>query len=139
MYFCICLRTKNATEWHLIRSTPCRLGASRRRLREALRPRVPVVGVAGYRADQWQRLRLLAADAHGLHDIYVEWEAAATERLADLRPCGMLVQPVLVDIDQLAEWCHERHQTMDGKACSEFVADKVQERGSGRHDRGGHP
>ncbi len=53
------------------------------------------------------------------------------ERLADFRARGMLVQPVLVDIDELALWCRERHQAMDGKARSEFVAEKVQERGSG--------
>lgn len=97
-------------------------------------PAPPVVGVAWYRADQWQRLRSLAADAHVLHDTYAEWEAAAVERLAELRALGMLVQPVPVDIDELAQWCRERHQAMDGKARSQFVAEKVQERGPERHD-----
>jgi hypothetical protein len=98
-----------------------------------------VVGVAWYRADQWQRLRSLAADAHVLHDTYAEWEASAMERLADFRARGMLVQPVPVDIDELVQWCRERHKAMDGKARSQFVAEKVQEQGSERHDRGGHP
>ena len=86
-----------------------------------------VVGVAWYRADQWQRFRSLAADTHLLHDTYAEWEASALERLADFRACGMLVRPVPVDIDELAQWCRERHQAMDGKARSEFVVEKVQE------------
>jgi hypothetical protein len=76
-------------------------------------------------------LRSLAADAHVLHDTYAEWEAAAMERLAELRALGMLVQPVPVDIDELAQWCRERHQAMDGKARSQFVAEKVQEQSSG--------
>ncbi len=94
-------------------------------------PAPPVVGVAWYRADQWQRLRSLAADAHVLHDTYAEWEAAAMERLAELRALGMLAQPVPIDIDELAQWCRERHQAMDGKARSLFVAEKVQRQSSG--------
>lgn len=94
-------------------------------------PAPRVVGVAWYRADQWQRLRSLAADAHALHDTYAEWEAAALKRLADFRARGMLVRPVPVDIDELAQWCRERHQAMDGKARSQFVAEKVQQQGSG--------
>jgi hypothetical protein len=97
------------------------------------KPAPMLVGVAWYRADQWERLRSLAADAHVLHDTYAEWEAAALERLADFRARGMLIEPVPVDIDELAQWCREHHQAMDGKARSAFVAEKVQEQGSGSH------
>jgi hypothetical protein len=86
-----------------------------------------VVGVAWYRADQWQRLRSLAADAHVLHDTYTEWEASALERLADFHAGGVPIQPVLIDIDELAQWCREHNRPLDTQARSAFAAEKVQE------------
>jgi len=90
-----------------------------------------VLGIAWYRAEQWQRFRSLATDTDALHDTYAEWEAAATEKLGELRALGIDAQPVLIDIDELARWCRERDRAIDGAARAQFVAEKVQEASKG--------
>jgi hypothetical protein len=101
--------------------------------RPARRPQARLaLGVAWYRAEQWQRFRALAADKDALHDRYVEWEAAATEKVRELRARGIDVQPVLIDVEELAQWCQDRKMAIDGAARSQFVAEKVQKASEGR-------
>jgi hypothetical protein len=86
-----------------------------------------VLGVAWYRADQWQRFRALASDREALHDTYAEWEASALEKLRELRTLGIAARAVPIDIDELAQWCSERKRTLDSAARAQFVAEKVQQ------------
>jgi len=96
--------------------------------RPARRTQLPMVlGVAWYRADQWQRFRLLASDRDSLHDSYAEWEANAIEKLRELRTLGIAARAVPIDIDELAQWCRERNLAIDSAARAQFVAEKVQE------------
>lgn len=90
-----------------------------------------VLGIAWYRAEQWQRFRSLATDRDALHDTYAEWEAAATEKLGELRALGINAQPVLVDVDELARWCLDHNLAFDGAARSQFVAEKIEEASKG--------
>src|SRR5690242_16216673 len=85
------------------------------------------LGVAWYRADQWQRFRALATDADALHDTYAEWEANAIEKLRELRTLGIAARAVPIDIEELAQWCRERKLALDSAARAQFVAVKVQE------------
>jgi hypothetical protein len=86
-----------------------------------------VLGVAWYRADQWQRFRALASDRDALHESYAEWEASAIEKLRELGTLGIVARAVLIDIDELVQWCRERKLAVDGAARAQFVAEKVQE------------
>src|SRR5215213_803981 len=86
-----------------------------------------VLGVAWYRADQWQRFLALASDRDALHDSYAEWEASAIEKLGELRRLGIAARAVPIDIDELAHWCRERKLAVDGAARAQFVAEKVQQ------------
>jgi hypothetical protein len=86
-----------------------------------------MLGVAWYRADQWQRFRTLASDRNALHESYAEWEASAIEKLRELRTLGIVARAVLIDIDELVHWCRERKLAIDGAARAQFVAEKVQE------------
>ena len=100
--------------------------------RRARNPHSMVLGIAWYRADQWQRFRAIAADKDALHDTYTEWETAATEKLRELRALGIAAQPVLIDVDELVRWCHDHDLAIDGAARSQFVAEKV------RNEHGEH-
>jgi hypothetical protein len=95
-----------------------------------------VLGIAWYRPEQWKQFRAIAADADALHDTYKQWETAATEKLRELRALGYTVQPVMIDLDELARWCRDHHLAIDGAARSQFVADKVQEANSKHQDIG---
>ena len=100
--------------------------------RPAARSHAPMVlGIAWYRGEQWPRFRSLATDTDALHDTYAEWEAAAIEKMGQLRALGLDAQPVLIDVDELARWCRERNQAIDGAARAQFVAEKVQEASKG--------
>jgi hypothetical protein len=107
----------------------------RKRAKPATRPTRParqaqlpmVLGVAWYRADQWQRFRALASDRASLHDTYAEWETSAIEKLRELRSLGIVARAVPIDIDELAHWCREHKLAIDSAARAQFVAEKVQE------------
>jgi hypothetical protein len=86
-----------------------------------------VLGVAWYRADQWQRFRTLASDTDALHETYTEWETNALEKLRELHALGIAARAVPIDVDALAQWCHEHNLAVDSAARAQFVAEKVQE------------
>jgi len=90
-----------------------------------------MLGIAWYRAEQWQRFLSLATDRDALHDTFAEWEAAATEKMGELRALGIVAQPVLVDVDELARWCRDHNLAFDSAARSQFVAEKLQEANKG--------
>lgn len=48
----------------------------------------PVVGIAWYRPQQWQRLREVAVDIDMIEQTHAEWLAVATKTLNDLRREG---------------------------------------------------
>ncbi len=84
------------------------------------------LGVTWYRADQWPRLRAIAADPEVLEETHAAWLAEVTQRLKELEQRGISVQPVEVDVDELEAWCRQRRRRVDAAARAEFVAIKVQ-------------
>jgi hypothetical protein len=86
-----------------------------------------VLGVAWYRADQWQRFRALASDIDALHETYAEWETNAIEKLRELHALGIVARAVPIDVDELAQWCRERNLALDSAARAQFVVEKVQQ------------
>lgn len=84
-----------------------------------------VVGVAWYRAEQWDRLRQIAVDGESMHESYDEWHAEATQRLRQLQFRGIKARKVDVDLDELIAWCDRRQLPLDGSARSQFVAVKA--------------
>lgn len=87
----------------------------------------PIVGVAWYSKEQWNRLRELADDKDALNDSYEEW----LERWNEFTKRGPISKDRLlkveVDVDDLARWCQFRNRLLDGKARSEYVMRKVSE------------
>jgi hypothetical protein len=88
------------------------------------------VGFTWYQREQWARLRELAADAPALEESYDDWVASAERALASVRARGLTVERVVVDVDEMAEWCRRAGRPFDSKARSEYVADFMRTRKS---------
>ena len=85
------------------------------------------VGIAWYLPEQWEKLRKISADRADLEETHAEWLAIATESLLNFKHMGITVQPVEVDVDELAHWCKRRKRPVNATARSRFVAVKLAE------------
>jgi hypothetical protein len=88
-----------------------------------------LAGYAWYQEDQWDRLHEVCPDSDDFPAGYQEWLEFANERFEQLSQKGhhqnMMVVKVLVDVDELLEWCRTRRLQPNGQARSQFVAEKV--------------
>jgi hypothetical protein len=108
-----------------------RLMAKRRKKRPSSRKRMqqgPIVGIAWYTPDQWDRLKLVADDSDALDDTHKDWLKNASGRLREFKQKGYQVVKVSIDIDEWVAWCQENGKVLNGAARSEFTSEKVSER-----------
>ena len=91
-----------------------------------------VSGVAWYRAEQWPRLPEVSVDSSELERTYDEWQAMATNRLAELARAGVWARKVDVDVDELVEWCRSEGRQVDGAARAAFAALKLRQASEGQ-------
>jgi hypothetical protein len=87
-----------------------------------------VIGVAWYRAEQWDRLREISVDRDKLEETYEEWLASAEEALRQIRRSGKYAEKVAVDVGELLAWCRARNLDVDGKARAQYVAEMLRQR-----------
>jgi hypothetical protein len=87
-----------------------------------------VTGVAWYRAEQWQRLRVGAADVENLEENHEAWLQTAERLLRKGIPSDLTVEKVDVDIEELLAWCNARDLPVDGKARSRYVSEKLRQK-----------
>jgi hypothetical protein len=88
-------------------------------------PAHTVVGVAWYRAEQWERLREVADDPERLEMPYEEWQQGAEEALQRLTKEGLDPIPVPVDVEALIQWCREHNRPIDGNTRAEYAAHRL--------------
>ena len=84
-----------------------------------------IVGIAWFRAEQYEMLRALAADSDKMANTYEEWLANITKTMDHLRQNGMVVRRVDVEVTALVAWCEQRGIPLDGKARSIYAAEHV--------------
>jgi hypothetical protein len=87
----------------------------------------PVVAIVWYRAEQWQRVRDIAADSDEFEDSYIEWLLLAEEKAKKLKGRGLRVEKVDLDSEKLILWCNERGLENDAKARSLYAAERLSE------------
>jgi hypothetical protein len=87
-----------------------------------------VTGVAWYRAEQWQRLREVAADVENLEESHEAWLQTAESLLREGIPSDLTVEKVEVDIEELLAWCIARNLPVDGKARTRYVSEKLRQK-----------
>lgn len=85
----------------------------------------PIVGVAWYRPQQWQRLRQISADVEQLEESYHEWLVVASAHFRELQESGFNVRKVDVDVEDLVEWCKQRGRPLNGEARVDYVTTRI--------------
>lgn len=83
--------------------------------------------LAWYKRPQWPRLRELSAEPAKLAETYDEWLAQAQAQLAELRARGLGVKRVIVDVEELADWCRRNGRPVDPAAAAAFAATLVEQ------------
>lgn len=90
-------------------------------------PREVVLGIAWFRADQWELLRSLSTDADVLEPTHAQWEKLARKTLRDLGRQGVLARKVDVDVEQWQAWCVAQQRTLDASARAAYAAAQLRD------------
>lgn len=85
------------------------------------------IGVACYYRNQWEQFLATADDPEILESTWEEWRENADRCINMLRAAGFDVVEVLVDIDELNEYCRKHHLPNNAETRSRYVALYVRE------------
>jgi hypothetical protein len=79
------------------------------------------LGVAWFRAEDYQRIREISDDE--MISTFEEWEAKMTKRLPSFEAPGIILEKVIVDPDELLDFARQFHAgKIDTKVRSAFAA-----------------
>jgi hypothetical protein len=81
------------------------------------------MGVAIYCADQWDRFLASAQDREKLAGTWLEWREVLEESKRNMRAIGIEPIEVLVDVDELTEYCAKQGLPNIGGTRAQFVAE----------------
>lgn len=84
-------------------------------------PGKPVVAVAWYKPEQWDRLREASEDRDKLESTYEEWHKSAKKSLVKLAASGVRPVRVTIDVEELVKWCQDHDKKVDAESRAEFV------------------
>jgi len=96
-------------------------------MRRRRRNREFKIGVACYRRDQWEQFLATADDSENLESTWEEWRKNADKCINILRSSGLKVVEVIVDIDELNEYCRKNNLPNNSSTRSSYVAQYVKE------------
>lgn len=86
-----------------------------------------VIGVAWYELEQWEKLRLVAADPNLLEETYEEWVAMAENSLLKMTTTRVTLTRIFINTDKLVKWCEEQSVPINSSARARYAAMKLQE------------
>lgn len=84
------------------------------------------LGLACYRHDQWQQLLATAEDSEDLESTWEEWRENANNFINKLKANGIHVEEVLIDVNDLNEYCHIHNLPNNAETRSEYVTRLLQ-------------
>lgn len=85
---------------------------------------ISTVNLAYYKEKDWKRFLESIDDKDSMHNTWEEWHKAYLKTKKDLISHGFIVKDFVVDIDELINYCKMRRIINDGKARSQFVANR---------------
>ena len=88
-----------------------------------LKNRSTNVGVACFHRDQWQLLLNTAEDIENLESTWEEWKRSETRLIKEMKNQGCDVKEVLVDVNDLNEYCRIHKLPNNARARSRYVAE----------------
>jgi len=91
-----------------------------------VRERNIMIGIklAYYRKKDWKRFVRIIADRESMHGTWNDWHKDFEKAKRDLINQGFEVVDIVVDLNELTEYCRLRGIKNDGKARSQFVQEK---------------
>ena len=84
-----------------------------------------IVGIAKYRTEDWERLQEISDDKDQLEDTWFEWKDSIHRFEDDLRQRGIDYEEIMIDLDELIEYCRRQGLKIDSESRSRFTADKL--------------
>lgn len=82
------------------------------------------VNLAYYRERDWDRLLSIVYDRESMHNTWHEWHQSFNKTKKELKLTGLTVNEFEVNLDELIKYCFENGMLIDGKARSQFVANR---------------
>ena len=82
------------------------------------------IKLAYYRKKDWKRFVKINDDRESMHDSWHDWHKDFKKTKRYLTNQGFEVVDIVVDLDELIEYCKLRGIKNDGKARSQFVQTK---------------
>ena len=79
------------------------------------------VKIAYYRRKDWKRFLKMADDSEKMHDSWDGWNGQAEKLKQELTNKGFNVAYVVVDLDELTQYCKHHKIKNNGEARSQFV------------------
>jgi hypothetical protein len=103
----------------------CPFWAHRRR---PLEPRATVLtAIATYRQDQWETLLAAAADRDTMDETWEKWNAGIEKLIAGLEARSIPYVRVLLDVEEIEQFCEEQGIPNDAKARSNLAIRKAEQ------------
>ncbi len=84
-----------------------------------------IFGIAWYRKDQWELLRMVSDKPEILEDTYEEWLINANKLKDNLEQLGITAKEVDIDINDVVLWCKSINNTINSKSITEYVTLKL--------------
>ena len=83
-----------------------------------------MVNIAYYRPEDWNRFINSIDDKKSMHESWEEWFLSFLKTKNELISMGLLVKEIVIDLDELSEYCKKRGLKNNGEARSKFVSEK---------------
>ena len=83
-----------------------------------------VINLAYYRKQDWKRFLEIIDDRENIHDTWKEWNKEYLKTKKELTSQGFIVKDFPVNLDELLNYCAIRGMKNDGKARSQFLANR---------------
>ena len=80
------------------------------------------INLAYYRKEDWDKLLELIDDKASMHDTWNEWSMDFAKTKNKLQLEGFIVKEVVVDLEELHDYCLSKGIRIDGKARSQFFS-----------------
>lgn len=84
-----------------------------------------IVGFAYYKKEQWNEIRNIMVDKENMAEDWEEWRLVLERGLTEHFNKGFQVLRIVLDINELLEYCSKNKVPLDGKARSGLVSHKL--------------
>jgi hypothetical protein len=82
------------------------------------------INLAFYRKEDWKRFLEIIDDKDTVHDTLNKWNKSYLKLKTELSSNGFIVKDIIVDLDELNEYCWSKSLKNTGKARSQFVSNR---------------